>query len=62
MNREDVMRDCPEEFVDILKEFIDYVEDEVKGIRDNLDIRCIWQIGYVEDAFDKAEELAASLH
>ena len=62
MTRKDIMYDCPEEFKDKLCEFIDYVEDEAREIKDLLNINGIGQLGCIEEAFDKADELSKNLY
>ena len=57
-----IMRDCPEDFEDELKEFIDNIEALVGDIRGELDIERISDIGRIEEAYRLADELSDALY
>lgn len=60
--RTKIMDNCPEEFEDELKVFLDDIENEVNKIKDLMDITSIKRLSEIETAFDKLEELADDLY
>ena len=62
MNRVEIMRDCPEEFEDKLRDIIDYLEGRFIDIRDTLEIKGLCDIGRIEEAYDIAKEICYDLY
>ena len=60
--RTKIMDNCPEEFEDELKDFIDDIEYKINKIKGMMDITSIKRLSEIEAAFDKLEELADSLY
>ena len=56
------MDECPEEFEDKLKDFIDDIEREVNDIKDNMDITSVSYIDSIGIAFDDIKRLAKELY
>jgi hypothetical protein len=56
------MDECPSEFKDELKEFIDKVEGIVNSALNEMDIKCISDIGGIDTAFDIISGLADNLY
>ena len=62
MNRKEIMSDCPEDFEDILKEVLDYLECKFSDIQVLLTIDDISKLHQIEDARDLAEEIGTDLY
>lgn len=60
--RTKIMVNCPEEFMDELKYFIDEIEDRVNKIKNNMNIKSIDQLSDIEIAFDDLNEFATDLY
>ena len=60
--RTQIMDNCPEEFSEDLKAFIDDIEGKVNKIKDLMDITSIKRLSEIEAAYDKLEELADDLY
>ena len=60
--RSEIMDNCPEEFEDELKDFIDKLEGLVGEIMGELDITNISDIGRIAEAYDLADNLADGLY
>jgi len=60
--RKKIMDECPEEFEDELKSFIDEVESEVGSIVDLLDISSIDELHQIEEAQKIATNLADDIY
>ncbi len=60
--RSKIMDECPEEFEDKLKDFIDDIEREVNDIKDNMDITSVSYIDSIGIAFDDIKRLAKELY
>ena len=62
-NRQSIMSDCPEEFQDQLKDYIDEVEGKVNTAKDLLEnIKGASKICNVEESFLELERLATDLY
>ena len=57
--RDEILNDCPDEFVDRLTEFINDIEDNVIYITVNFDIG---DLNKLEDAKSAADELKKALY
>lgn len=62
MKRKDIMEDCPEEFEETLKDFIDEVESRFNEIRDLLNIKDVTELDQVSDAHTLADDYAGDLY
>lgn len=62
MNRKEIMENCPEEFEDELKGFIDNIESRVNEIESKLEIKGICDLSNIEDAFDLVQSLSVDLY
>ncbi len=60
--RRNIMRDCPEEFQDSLKDFIDDVERLSNEILNKLAINDIADISDIQDAYSLTSELCKLLY
>ncbi len=62
MNREEIMKNCPEEFKVALGDFIDDVESKFVDIQSELTIQSVDDLDQVKTAFDLASEAAKELY
>jgi hypothetical protein len=62
MTRKEIMQNCPEEFEDDLKEFIDEIEGELNSIKDHMDIRSLTDLERIDEAHDMIIKLAEDLY
>ena len=62
MKRKDIMERCPEDFEDLLKDFIDEVESRFQKVRDLLDIKDVDQLDQVSNAHRLADDYAGDLY
>ena len=60
--RKEITDQCPDEFKDVLTEFIDTVESEVKEITELLDISNVSDLCQIDEAYNMAASLAAELY
>lgn len=60
--REQIMSNCPEDFEDELKDFIDKLECFMADIVSELSIESIADIGCIEEAHSLADDLCDSLY
>jgi hypothetical protein len=60
--RNEILENCPEEFHDELKEYIDKLESLVDEIVCELNIDSISDIGNIETAYNLADDLADGLY
>lgn len=60
--RKQIMENCPEDFEDELKAFIDELESAVGDIVSELSIKEITDIERIADGFNLADKLADSLY
>ena len=62
MKRSEMMRDCPEDFEDKLKEIIDYFEDKLNDIEKLLDINDVFDLGQIVHARDLVQDIAQDIY
>ena len=60
--REDVLRNCPEEFKDELEDYINDIESQVKEVYDLLNIDSTDDIYRIHEAKRLAEEICKQLY
>lgn len=60
--RKEIMNECPEEFEDSLKDYIDEIEGAMADILKLLEIECVSDIGNIELAVDKCRDMASDLY
>ena len=59
--RKEIMDECPEEFEETLKDFIDKIEGLSSDILSNLNINSINELDKIEDAYRLTDELCDGL-
>ncbi len=60
--RNEIMEDCPEEFKEELKDWIDDLEAKLNSVLSELDIDSLSDLRNIEDAKEELEQIADGLY
>ena len=60
--RKEIMSECPEEFQDTLKEYIDEIEHEVNSVLENLEVKDLDDLHKISDARSIAVSLSEDIY